>query len=217
MLAMSKSLGKLGIWTAGLLLGIAGLAAAALPPVPPTPKAPLTLGNLQAAYQGESNAQARYLAWAQKADAEGYLKVGKMFRALAVSESLHAEKHARVILSLKGVPATKPVAPTVGTTQENLAAAIKGETYEVDTMYPAYVMQAQKDKLPAAVGSFQSAKAVEASHAQLLARALNNLAAWKTPLDDFWVCSVCGNVVDNRNFQFCPICKAPVSAYKKVS
>jgi rubrerythrin len=178
-------------------------------------KAGTTLENLQKAYNGEMNAQAKYLAFAEKAKAEGYLKVAKLFRAIARSESMHAASHAKVITAMGHKPADQIVKAKVGTTAENLRAAINGETYEVDEMYPAFIKQAEADKNSKAAQSFGGAKAVEAVHNQLLVDAAANLPNWKAD-GDVWICKVCGNVVTKLDFQYCPICKVPVSEYEKV-
>jgi rubrerythrin len=104
-----------------------------------------TMSNLPAAFNGESNAHARYLAFARKADSEGYGGAASLFRAVARAEEVHAANHANVIKKLGGLPNTKPDSPMVGSTRENLATAIKGETYERDEMYPTFIRQAKSD------------------------------------------------------------------------
>ena len=103
-----------------------------------------TLANLNAAYEGESNAAHRYEAFARKAEAEGYAYVGRLFRAAARAESIHRESHKEAILALGGkVKDFKLDEVKVGTTAENLRAAIKGESYERDTMYPDFLKLAR--------------------------------------------------------------------------
>ncbi|MFZ4396589.1 MAG: rubrerythrin family protein, partial [Kiritimatiellia bacterium] len=104
-----------------------------------------TLENLQAAYNGESNAKSRYEAFAKQADKDGYLKVATLFKAAAFSESIHLKKHAAAISKLGGKAKADIQAPVVKSTQENLATALSGETYEAAVMYPAFVAQAEKD------------------------------------------------------------------------
>jgi rubrerythrin len=186
-------------------------AAAAAPAI----KVGTTLENLQAAFNGESNAQAKYLAFATKAKAEGYLKVAKLFRATAMAEGIHAQHHADAIKSLGGKAEAKLEKPVVGTTQQNLETSLKGENYENDVMYPAYIQKAVTDKDIKAQHSFGGAKVVEAIHAKLYAEALANLPAWKAN-GDFYVCEVCGNVVEKLGFEYCSICKAPVSEFVKL-
>lgn len=218
---------KIGSWMLSLVLALAltsvaapaakSAKAAAKAPAQAAPaaKAATTLENLQAAYNGESNAHANYLAFAGKADAEGYLKVAALFRAAALAESNHAAKHAKAIKALGAEPVCTLVAAKVGTTQENLEAAIQGETYESTTMYPGFAAQAKAEKNPDQARAFSGTGAVEAAHAKLYAAALADLPAWKKA-GDIWVCQVCGNIVDKLDFQYCAICKEPVSVFAKV-
>ena len=104
-----------------------------------------TLANLQAAYKGESNAHARYQEFAKKADQEGYAGVASLFRAASRAEQIHAANHAVVIKKLGATPQAKIETPAPKSTRENLEAAIKGETYERDEMYPAFLKQARQD------------------------------------------------------------------------
>ena len=180
-------------------------------------KAGTTLENLMAAYKGESNANARYLAFAKKAQEEGYLKVAVLFRAAAKSEEIHANNHAKVIKKLGGTPKADIEAPKIGTTKENLEVALKGESHERDSMYPAFIEQAQKDKNKAAVRTFTLARDVEANHAKLYTEALNNIEAWKVGGAVFYDCGECGNTVEKIDFTKCPVCGEPKSRYSKVS
>ena len=102
-----------------------------------------TLENLQTAFNGESNANAKYIAFAKKADAEGYTKVASLFRAAARSEEIHKTNHAAVIKAMGGNPAADIKPADVKTTAENLKSAVEGETYERDTMYPGFVAEAR--------------------------------------------------------------------------
>ncbi|HLO01230.1 MAG TPA: rubrerythrin family protein [Pyrinomonadaceae bacterium] len=169
-----------------------------------TVEATETLNNLQTAYDGESNAHARYLAFAQKADAEGYGRVASLFRAAARAEEIHASNHARVIQKLGGAPTANIKTPEVNGTAENLDAAIKGESYERDTMYPDFLKQAREVANSQAVRTFNLARNAEAEHAKLYSEARNNLEAWKTDKQIFFVCPVCGFTTSNLNFERCP-------------
>ncbi len=116
-----------------------------------------TIKNLNAAYQGESNASNRYAKFAEKADAEGYSQVAKLFRAASTAEAIHRDTHKAAILELGGVVETfqlDPVKP--GTTEENLKAAIKGESYERDTMYPGLLPSRRRITLAAPSGPSSS-------------------------------------------------------------
>lgn len=105
-----------------------------------------TLDNLQAAFNGESNARARYLAFAAKAGEEGYGPVASLFRAAARAEQIHAANHAEVIRALGAEPVAVIDVPEVKSTALNLEAAIAGETYERDVMYPAFLEQARQER-----------------------------------------------------------------------
>ena len=177
-----------------------------------------TLQNMQAAFNGESNAHARYLAFAQKADSEGYGEVASLFRAAARAEQIHAGNHADVIKRLGATPQAKVETPDVKSTRENLEAAIKGETYERDTMYPEFLSQAKKDRNAAAVKSLNFAKTAEAEHAKLYSAALTNLDSLKGSKSmAFFVCPKCGFTVRELSFAKCPSCFTPKEKFEKVS
>ena len=101
-----------------------------------------TIANLLAAYEGESNAHAKYDFFAAKADAEGWLGAASLFRAAARAEQIHAANHARVIKQFGGEAHCEIHAVEVKSTLENLKAALAGEQYEVDTMYPGFIAEA---------------------------------------------------------------------------
>lgn len=181
------------------------------------PKASKTLDNLQTAFNGESNAKARYLAFAQKAESEGYGKVASLFRAAAKAEDIHANNHAEVIRKLGATPVADVKTPEVNSTTDNLQAAIKGESYERDTMYPDFLKQARDDGNKDAVRTFNLAKEAEAEHAKLYTEASSNLAAWKTTVQPFYVCPSCGYTTGTLNFAKCPVDFTPKEKFIAVS
>jgi rubrerythrin len=193
----------------------ASLAAEAKPATPA--KAPTTLENLMKTFDGESNAHARYLAFAKKADEEGYGQVASLFRAAAASEEVHFKAQAEVIKKMGGTPKADVKAPDVKSTKENLEAAVKGESYERDTMYPEFIKVAEKEKTDAALEVFNEAKAAETAHAKLYQEALGNLDSWKAGKKDFFVCPECGNTVIALTFEKCPVCATPKDKFMKVS
>lgn len=174
-----------------------------------------TLENLMTAYNGESNAKARYEAFAKKADEEGLAGVASLFRAASMSEGIHAEKHAAVIKKMGGTPEAKIETVDVRTTSENLEAAIKGESYERDTMYPEFFKQAREEKNRDAMQTFNAAKLAESEHAKFYTAALKDLNAWKAK-KAFYVCKVCGYTTDNLGFEKCIVCFSPKEEYVKV-
>jgi rubrerythrin len=177
-----------------------------------------TLDNLMAAYNGESNANAKYLAYAKKADEEGYGAVASLFRAASKAEEVHASRHAEVITALGGTPAAQINLPEIGTTKENLADALKGESYERDTMYPEFLAAARAEGQVDAIRAFNFAKTAEAEHAKFYQSSLDNLESLKgSPKTNYYVCTVCGNTVTVIDFDKCPSCFEPKDRYVEVS
>lgn len=176
-----------------------------------------TLDNLMTAYDGESNARARYLEFAKKADEEGYGAVASLFRAAAEAEKIHLERHAGIIKSLGGEAKAVIETPVVKTTKENLESAVAGETYENKTMYPEFLKQAEKEKIAEAIDAFEDAGAAEGVHANLYKNALANLDKMKGPKKEFFVCPLCGNVVDSLPGLACPICMTDTNKFIPVS
>ncbi len=180
--------------------------------------APTTLDNLQTAYNGESNAHARYVAFAQKADKEGYGQVASLFRAAARAEEVHARNHADVIRKMGAIPQAKIDTPDVKTTRENLAVAVKGEVYERDTMYPDFLKKARADRNRDAIRTFNLAKTAEAEHAKLYQAALDNLDTLKGSANSaYYVCPTCGFTTRQVDFAKCPSCFTPKEKFEKVA
>ncbi len=157
--------------------------------------------NLMAAFAGESQANRKYLAFAKQADKEGYTQAGKIFRAAAAAETIHAHAHLNA-------------ANQVGNTVDNLKAAISGETYEFENMYPGMIEAAKADGNKKAENSFVFANEVEKVHAKLYQKALDNLD--NLTETDIHVCSVCGYTVEGGAPDTCPVCKANSSAFFNV-
>lgn len=177
-----------------------------------------TLDNLQAAYNGESNARARYLAFAEKADQEKFGEVASLFRAAAKAEETHANNHSAVIKKMGGTPQAKIENPVVKSTKENLEAAIKGESYERDTMYPEFLKRARADGNKDAIETFNFAKTAESEHAKLYMAALNDLAKLQgSKAKTYYVCTVCGYTTPKLDFSKCPSCFSHKDRYEKVS
>ena len=160
-----------------------------------------TMDNLKEAFAGESQANRKYLAFAKKADEEGYAQVAKLFRAAADAETVHAHAHLRVMNG-------------IGSTEENLNQAINGETEEFKSMYPRMMEEAKAEGNDAAYMSFANANAVEEIHAGLYRKALDNLG--NNEETDYYVCQVCGNTVEGEAPEKCPICGAPKKMFKKI-
>ena len=157
--------------------------------------------HLRDAFAGESQANRKYLAFAEKADKEGYAQAARLFRAAAAAETVHAHAHLR---TLKGV----------GATADNLKEAIAGETHEFKSMYPAMMEDAKAEDNKAAFRSFDYANTVEKIHAELYQKALDNLNNMETV--DYYVCNVCGYTCESEAPDECPVCKAKKKAFFKV-
>jgi rubrerythrin len=163
-----------------------------------------TTDNLHEAFAGESQANRKYLFFAEKADEVGNKQIARLFRAAAEAETVHARNHLRVLGEIK-------------TDKENLEAAVGGESYEFTTMYPEFIAQAKKEGNDKAVNSFDMANKVEQIHHELFGAALKDLEAGKAFTDaPYFVCEVCGNTVEGEAPDRCPICGAPRSLFKKV-
>jgi rubrerythrin len=197
------------ILCAGLATLVSGTASAA------TGK---TLNNLMTAFNGESNAHVKYLAFAKRAEGDGFGEVASLFRAAARAEEIHAANHAEVIRKMGGNPKADIKSAEIRTTKENLEEAIKGETYEKNTMYPEFIATAKAEAMNDAVRSFNFAKYAENEHARLYAEALAKLGSLKgSKGKDYFVCQICGNTVAVVDFQKCPSCRQPKDKYVKVS
>lgn len=157
--------------------------------------------NLLEAFAGESQANRTYLAFARKAEDEGYKQVAKLFRAAAEAETVHALSHLRETGKVKS-------------TEENLQQAIGGETHEFQSMYPKMIDEANAEGAKGALRSFNFANQVEKIHADLYKKALAQLG--KNQEVDYTVCQVCGNTVEGDPPDTCPICGAPKKMFKKI-
>lgn len=168
-----------------------------------------SIEDLKTAYKGETTAHAKYLAYAAKAEAEGYTYVATLFRAASQAESIHARNHKRALEQL-GVknPVPGKYTGTPGTTAQNLKDAIKGETYEKDTMYPKMIADAEAENAAGALQSFRYALAAEKQHAALYTAALKNLSRSQKGAV-FYVCTVCGATFKDTAPAYCPVCGTP--------
>lgn len=160
-----------------------------------------TQKNLMDAFAGESQANRKYLAYAAKADKEGFSQAAKLFRAAAAAETIHAHAHLRIAGGIKS-------------TLENIQDAIDGETHEFTKMYPEMIKEAEAEGHKAAATYFKYANVVEEVHANLYKKAL--AAGGKAPAVDYYVCDVCGYTHEGPHEGKCPVCNAPASAFNKV-
>ena len=158
--------------------------------------------NLWDAFAGESQANRKYLAYAKKADRDGYPQVAKLFRAAAEAETVHAHAHLKALGGIKD-------------TADNLRDAIEGETHEFKSMYPDMIEAARSEGRKDAERSFDYANAVEKIHASLYQKALDNLDSLEET--DYYVCSVCGYTCETEPPDTCPVCQAKSKAFFKVA
>jgi rubrerythrin len=184
-------------------LVIAGLAMATVAIAQQAPTK--TLANLQSAYNGESNAHAKYLEFATQAGSEGYGKVGSLFRAAAAAEEIHLTCEAAVLKQMGAAPQADIKTPPAKSTKQNLEdSANKGEGYERDTMYPRFIRQARKDGNKGAAQCFTWARAAEAEHFNLFTAAAHNLAQMKGGPATYYVCDEGGYTMSKLNAGKCP-------------
>jgi rubrerythrin len=160
--------------------------------------------NLMAAFAGESQANRKYLAFAKKAEADGFKQIAKLFRAAAAAETVHALAHLRVAGGVKD-------------TVTNLQSAMEGEHHEFTSMYPEFIATAIAEGAKGAQSSFQKANAVEQTHYALYAEALEAARGGQDlPEADFFVCDVCGHTVAGEPPDECPVCGARREKFSKV-
>lgn len=158
--------------------------------------------NLWAAFAGESQANRKYLAFAKKAEKDGYPQVARLFRAAAHAETVHAHAHLRALKA-------------IGDTKENLRAAMEGELHEFEVMYPPMIEVARAEGNKAAEMSFSYAHQVEKTHAELYRNAMENLD--NLPEADYYVCEVCGHTEAGAAApEKCRVCGANSRAFTKV-
>ncbi len=163
-----------------------------------------TQENLKAAFAGESQANRKYLAFAKVAEKEGKVNLAKLFRAVAEGETIHALKHLNNTGEVKD-------------SIENIKAAIAGETYEVETMYPGFITQAEEESNGGAKMSFVGAKEVEKTHKAAFEKALSAVEAGKDiPEAQYYICGICGELFEGQVPDNCPVCKAPKDKFYQI-
>ena len=175
-----------------------------------------TLENLLTAYNNESNAQARYVVFAKKAQEEGFGQVASLFRAAAKAEQIHCKNYVKAIQEFGGTAIAKIRAPIVRTTMQNLETAIKDELYESEVLYPEFAAQAQNESAKLASIFFGAAKETEAGHAKFYKDALNDMNGWRGQSKEFFVCPVCGYLCDVISGPACPVCEADTKTFVKI-
>jgi rubrerythrin len=164
-----------------------------------------TSENLKEAFAGESQANRKYLAFAKKAQDEGFPQVARLFRAAGDAETVHAHAHLRAMGGIKS-------------TQENLQEAVEGERSEFRHMYPPFIVEADREGNKPAVYSFRNALAVEEIHHGLYSEALDAVKSGADiPETKMFVCQVCGNTVKGQVPDKCPVCNAVKEKFIEIS
>jgi rubrerythrin len=159
--------------------------------------------NLKEAFAGESQANRKYLAFAKKAEQDGFKNVARLFRTAAEAETIHAHGHLNAMGG-------------IGSTADNLQAAIDGETYEYTTMYPPMLEKAQSDD-HRAKRMFDLAMQAEEVHAGIYQRALDAIRQGKDfDETDYHLCPVCGHIEIGAAPDACPICYTPGANFVQV-
>ena len=182
----------------------------------PVPDNGKTMANLLEAYNGESNATAKYAEYAKKADQEGYGKVASLFRAASKAEAIHVANHAEVIKKMGGTPKAEIKLPPIKSTEENLKESVVGESYERDTMYTDFMLEARRVGNKDALRTFNFAKIAEAEHAKLYSEALASLDKWKGDKMTFYVCPTCGYTTKDANLKKCPVDFTPKESFELI-
>ncbi|MHA1913323.1 MAG: rubrerythrin family protein [Promethearchaeota archaeon] len=160
--------------------------------------------NLKAAFAGESQANRKYLAFAEKADKDGLPQIAKLFRAAAEAETVHAHNHLKVLGGIKS-------------TKENLQAAIEGENHEFTKMYPEFLEDARAEDNNGAERTFNYANEVEKIHHKLYESAFDAAKDGKDlKKQDIYVCPVCGYTKEGEPPDNCPVCGTVKKMFKNI-
>ncbi len=163
-----------------------------------------TKENLQEAFAGESQANRKYLAFAKKAEKDGYPQIAKLFKAAAEAETVHAHAHFKVM-------------GEINDTAANLESAIEGEGFEFQDMYPKFVEEAEAEGNKPALINFRNAMAVEEIHHGLYSKALESVKSGSDlPATSIFVCEICGNTVEGDCPDKCSVCNAPKAKFFEV-
>lgn len=162
-----------------------------------------TQRNLYEAFVGEAKAHRRLLAYARKADQDGYPDVARLFRAVAYAEGVHADAHLRLLGET-----------VVRSTEENLQASFERESTVSGITYPRFIQEANQEARRRAARIFTYARDAEESHAALYKRAIGCMLR-EDPCD-YHVCDVCGLVVEGSAPEQCPICGAKQEKFVRI-
>lgn len=181
----------------------------------------ILIDHLQSAFEDESNAHARYLEFARKADAESWHGIAGLFRAAARAEQIHSANHARILRQLGG-EALSIVSPIEAkSTLENLHSALSNERFELENVYPEFLEQARECRDVAATRAFMWAFEAEKSHARLFLEAIEAVEGetsdWPRTSKEFCICPICGVVRHaDDEMEMCPVCHCAWSRFERI-
>lgn len=164
---------------------------------------PTTKENLEVAFSGESGAYQKYSAFAKQAEKDGFANIAKLFRTTAEAEKIHAEGHLKAM-------------EKIGSTLENLEAAIGGETYEYEDMYPPMYEKAVAEGHKAKK-MFGYALEAEKVHAELYKKAFQAVKDGRD-IDEvgIYLCPICGYIELGEPTENCPVCGVKPSAFIQI-
>jgi len=179
----------------------------------------ISFQNMQDAFKGETTASAKYAAYSKKAEEEGFHEIALLFNAASKSEKIHATNHKAVLLEGgQKVPVITPEF-TVKLTKENLKDAIAGEGYEISTMYPEFITNANTAKNQFALVSLNYAYKTEQKHKPFYEKALAALESnnVKSLPSVYYVCPTCGNTYDTTAPKRCGISMTSSEKFIKIT
>ncbi|MBD3211329.1 MAG: rubrerythrin family protein [Candidatus Lokiarchaeota archaeon] len=160
--------------------------------------------DLKEAFAGESQANRKYLAFAEKAERDGFPQIARVFKAAAAAETVHAHNHLRAMGGIKS-------------TLENIKEAINGEHYEFTQMYPEFLKDAEDEDHKQAIRTFDYANQVEKIHHELYNKALEAAEKGEDLTEqEMYICPVCGYTVEGEAPDECPVCGAKKKVFKKI-
>lgn len=160
--------------------------------------------DLKEAFSGESQANRKYIAFAEKAERDGFPQIAKVFKAAAAAETVHAHNHLRAMGGIKS-------------TVENVKEAINGEHYEFTKMYPEFLKDANQEDHKQAIRTFDYANQVEKLHHELYNKALEAAEKGEDLEEkEMYICPVCGYTHEGDPPETCPVCGAKKKVFKKI-
>lgn len=190
------------------------------------PLYPETVSGLKMVFIKESRAQKSYMAFSEKAKAENYPNIARLFVAIATSESIHA-RNMKKILSDLGVEVKAPqiVETKVLDTKINLGTALGRELQDIDHIYPEILEKMKPEGNEAAIKALTYTWESEKQHRQII-QAIKSATetdflfsmvagTMENTSSKSFICMICGSTVTELPKEICPICKNPASNYKE--